>query len=136
MTKKELLELPEVKVGDVYKHYKTLVKYVIKSIHRYGSKESECIPVACYYALEEDYAEVFYRFIHDFNQIVTDKYGKIVPRYRFLYNINDEEDNSKFNVLVKEGMLAINPEHIEQFIEDNRDAIQYQKIENQLPRRI
>jgi hypothetical protein len=79
---------PEVKVGNVYEHYKTLVKYIIKSIHRYGSKESKSnINIACYYALEEDYAEVFYRFLPDFNQVVTDEYGKIVPRYKFLYNI-------------------------------------------------
>jgi hypothetical protein len=126
---------PTLNVGNVYRHYKTNVKYIIKSIHRYGSKESECIPIACYYALEEDNAEVFYRFVPDFNEIVRDRYENIVCRYRFLYNINDEEDNSKINVLVKEGPLVINPEHIKQFIENNRDAIIYLKIKNQQPRR-
>lgn len=128
----------QCEVGNVYKHYKTNVKYIIKSIHRYGSKEKINKSIVCYYALEEDYAEIFYRFVEDFNEIISydlNDGGKPVYRYQYLYN--DESNNLKFEFSLKDSKkIYIQSHYLGDFIEDNKGNIQHRKIKNHQPRRM
>lgn len=72
-------------VGYVYIHVKSKVKYVIVSIHDYGSKERpvKYPTIVCYKELDKEDAPIYYRFAKEFTEVQD--YYDCVNFYKFKF---------------------------------------------------